>query len=411
MKKRFLIIFLSCIFNTGLYSQSVAAEIENLPAVKAVTYAQASRFILDAAGKMTTNNFNEAFQYAADRAWLPDRASANEAARLDDICLLLLKAFNIKGGIFYSLTGNSHYAYREVVYRNYLRERSDPAMNVSGSLLLLMVDRILSEYNGGFHDDVLVLDRGKEETSRNEALAAENALREDEIRRQEALAAQIAAAREAELAAAREAEVRRETELAAVRETKVRHQAELAAAREAEVRREAEFAAVKETEVRRQAELAAARETEVRHETELATAKETGVRRETELAVARETTDRPTAITTAAKLPFLQFLPNDIELLESEKQKLQEIAAILKAIPGVRLKIDGYAAFAGTRAGRMKISEGRARSVANYLILQGAVVAANITTEGHGAEFPIANNLTLRGMAANRRVVITILER
>ena len=81
----------------------------------------------------------------------------------------------------------------------------------------------------------------------------------------------------------------------------------------------------------------------------------------------------------------------------------------LRNMPGVRLKIDGYCALAGTRAGRMRISSGRAQMVADFLISMGAVDPSNVIIEGHGAESPVASNSTAAGMAANRRVLITIL--
>ena len=65
---------------------------------------------------------------------------------------------------------------------------------------------------------------------------------------------------------------------------------------------------------------------------------------------------------------------------------------------------------AGTQAGRSALSLARARNVANYLISLGVVRAADITVIGHGGDRPAESNDTAEGMAANRRVVIAILE-
>jgi outer membrane protein OmpA-like peptidoglycan-associated protein len=57
-----------------------------------------------------------------------------------------------------------------------------------------------------------------------------------------------------------------------------------------------------------------------------------------------------------------------------------------------------------------EVSYARARGVANYLVSIGAGSGTEITAVGYGAERPIASNDTAEGMAANRRVEITIIE-
>jgi len=128
-----------------LAAQSTAQEIETLLGTNAVTYAQAARFALEASDTLAVPDPNEAFRYATEHGWLPKNVSANDTARLDGISLLLMGSFNIGGGIFYSLTNSPHYAYRELVYKEVIRGRADPAMNVSGELFLFLTGRILSQ--------------------------------------------------------------------------------------------------------------------------------------------------------------------------------------------------------------------------------------------------------------------------
>jgi len=127
-----------------LSAQSTASEIEVLLNTKAITYSQAARFTLEAANVQAFDNPGEAFNYAVQQGWLPGNVGPDDSARLDRISLLLMRAFNIGGGIMYSITGNSHYAYRELVYINVIQRRSDPAMFVSGERLLFYVGRLLS---------------------------------------------------------------------------------------------------------------------------------------------------------------------------------------------------------------------------------------------------------------------------
>jgi hypothetical protein len=143
-KKAFLTFF---IFHFTLFichAQSPATEIETLLKSNAVTYAAAARFLLEASDTMVTSDKNAAFRYAAERNWVPKKASANDPVRLDGIALLLMRSFGIKGSPQYSIFKNPHYAYRELTYKNIIQGRADPAMKVSGEQLLIITNRVLS---------------------------------------------------------------------------------------------------------------------------------------------------------------------------------------------------------------------------------------------------------------------------
>jgi hypothetical protein len=43
----------------------------------------------------------------------------------------------------YTLFGGAHYSYRELVYKDIIQGRSDPAMKVSGEKMLFIVNRLL----------------------------------------------------------------------------------------------------------------------------------------------------------------------------------------------------------------------------------------------------------------------------
>jgi len=143
----FVIICLlaNSVFLSAQESQSTAEEIETLLNTGVVTYAQASRFVLEAANVLAASDPKEAFDYAMQQKWLPKNVSADGLARLDHISLLLMSSFNVKGGIMYSITKNSRYAYRELVYLNVIQYRADPAMPVSGERLLFVVGRLIGE--------------------------------------------------------------------------------------------------------------------------------------------------------------------------------------------------------------------------------------------------------------------------
>jgi hypothetical protein len=130
-----------------LHAQT-AAEIEALLETPAVSYAQAASIAVKAADAAAVSSLEEAFAFAAERNWLPKNASPDTEARLDGVSLLFMRVFDIKGGLFYSLIKNPHYAYREMERRNAFKGRSDPQMAVSGDQLLFITGRILSIMEG-----------------------------------------------------------------------------------------------------------------------------------------------------------------------------------------------------------------------------------------------------------------------
>ncbi|MDR1802472.1 MAG: hypothetical protein LBQ94_02595 [Treponema sp.] len=142
---KFLLFFslLFSFFTFQLHAQS-ADWIESLLASDRVTYADAALLVLEAADALAAPNPAAAFGYAAERGWLPKGAAADDAARLDGLSLLVMRAFDFKGGLFYTLTKSPHHAYRELTYRNIIQGRADPMMPVSGDLLLFTVNRILT---------------------------------------------------------------------------------------------------------------------------------------------------------------------------------------------------------------------------------------------------------------------------
>ena len=105
----------------------------------------------------------------------------------------------------------------------------------------------------------------------------------------------------------------------------------------------------------------------------------------------------------------LQFKPDSAELLDSEKQRLSQIAEILKTVPSAKLLVEGHTASTGNQTGEMKLSIERANAIASSLIKLG-IPSENFICRGLGGSKPVSDNKTAEGKAKNRRVEITILE-
>jgi len=94
-------------------------------------------------------------------------------------------------------------------------------------------------------------------------------------------------------------------------------------------------------------------------------------------------------------------------LTPAAQENVRELARILNEYPDTNIMIEGHTDNRGAADYNQGLSERRARSVANYLKMQG-LSADRVTTTGRGFSDPIADNDTEEGRAKNRRVEVAI---
>lgn len=87
---------------------------------------------------------------------------------------------------------------------------------------------------------------------------------------------------------------------------------------------------------------------------------------------------------------------------------LDEVAQVLAQNPQVKkVVIEGYTDAVGGPDKNLKLSQGRAEAVRDYLVKKG-VQADRLEAKGFGEERPVADNKTAKGRDANRRVEFVI---
>ena len=140
-----LLIICYLLFDNPLHAQT-AVRIERLLEQETVSYQEAALLVMEASERLDPadkTRVRDAFAFARGRGWLPANAKAENAINLKDLSLLIMQAFDIKGGLFYTIFKNPHYAYRILVYHSIIQGRTDPLMNVSGELLLFTINRAM----------------------------------------------------------------------------------------------------------------------------------------------------------------------------------------------------------------------------------------------------------------------------
>ena len=93
--------------------------------------------------------------------------------------------------------------------------------------------------------------------------------------------------------------------------------------------------------------------------------------------------------------------------LKPSFSELDNLVAYLKRNPTYKIIVSGHTDNIGNEADNKKLSEARAKSVADYLI-RSAVNPQNVSYGGLGGSKPISSNETENGRKQNRRVEITI---
>lgn len=104
----------------------------------------------------------------------------------------------------------------------------------------------------------------------------------------------------------------------------------------------------------------------------------------------------------------LFFDTNKAELRPESEVELNKLFIILQQNPTMVIEIGGHTDNIGNEAFNQKLSESRAKSVADYLIGKG-IGSKKIKPKGYGVLKPVATNDTEEGRQENRRIDYTIL--
>jgi outer membrane protein OmpA-like peptidoglycan-associated protein len=103
----------------------------------------------------------------------------------------------------------------------------------------------------------------------------------------------------------------------------------------------------------------------------------------------------------------LTFETGSAAIRPESQEQIDNISAILKAYPAVRIKVGGYTDNTGDRAANVRLSQARADAVRAALI-SGGIAEDRVEAEGYGDQFPVASNSTEEGRAQNRRIALRV---
>ena len=104
----------------------------------------------------------------------------------------------------------------------------------------------------------------------------------------------------------------------------------------------------------------------------------------------------------------IYFDSNKYDLKPESTTELEKLLKLLKINPNIIIEISGHTDDIGKDAENMVLSKNRAKSVLDYLIING-IKPANIKSLGYGETKPALPNTSAENRLQNRRIEIKIL--
>jgi outer membrane protein OmpA-like peptidoglycan-associated protein len=106
----------------------------------------------------------------------------------------------------------------------------------------------------------------------------------------------------------------------------------------------------------------------------------------------------------------LNFDGASVRTTPETETAVKTLSMLVKAFPGVQLRIEGYTDNVGDADANRRLSLDRANGVKELLVKVG-VPADRISTEGFGADKAIAPNDTEENRAKNRRIELSLIKK
>ncbi len=103
------------------------------------------------------------------------------------------------------------------------------------------------------------------------------------------------------------------------------------------------------------------------------------------------------------------FATNEFAVLPASEPELQLLLGFLRQNPSLRVEIGGHTDNIGSDAFNLTLSEKRAASVRQYLLLQG-IAAERLSSKGYGMDQPVTPNDSEEGRSRNRRTTLRIVQ-
>ncbi len=105
----------------------------------------------------------------------------------------------------------------------------------------------------------------------------------------------------------------------------------------------------------------------------------------------------------------VEFIYAKDELTKKSKRLINQVYAVLKKYPDIKVKIAGHTDSDGTKENNLKLSQKRADAIKRYLVKKG-IKEDRLTAIGYGESRPLVKNDTAAHKQINRRVEFRVIK-
>ncbi len=148
MKRNYFFLFFFTVF--VFVSSFLAAQsnevIDTLLGEKNADIGRTTYMVLCAASMINENtDIPGAFAVLKEKHWPGFKTAAVDSnVTMEEYAYMLMKAFDISGGVMYHFFPGPRYAYRELVYKGFINKGTDPSENISGESVVRILGYVLN---------------------------------------------------------------------------------------------------------------------------------------------------------------------------------------------------------------------------------------------------------------------------
>ena len=106
---------------------------------------------------------------------------------------------------------------------------------------------------------------------------------------------------------------------------------------------------------------------------------------------------------------IIEFESGKAALTPAGMAVLDQMAAAMLELKGVKVEVIGHTDNSGSRASNLSLSQARAEAVKAYVVGHG-VPEESVAVSGEGPDRPVADNRTAEGKARNRRIEFKVVQ-
>ena len=106
---------------------------------------------------------------------------------------------------------------------------------------------------------------------------------------------------------------------------------------------------------------------------------------------------------------IIEFESGKAALTPAGMAVLDQMAAAMLELKGVKVEVIGHTDNSGSRASNLSLSQARAEAVKAYVVGHG-VAEESVAVSGEGPDRPVADNRTAEGKARNRRIEFKVVQ-